>query len=129
MFLPVLAAAASMLFAAAPDTALAYAEALARAQKYEKDARAQMYRLNQLYPPLGKAMPAIFEACAPGEVTTGRPDFTVVLSFKGGAFEAVRNTSDHPIALCVAGKMAALKYAPPPYPDFAEEIHLKMGGE
>ncbi len=125
MFLPLLASAA-VLFAISPDTALSYAEALARAERYEKDSRAQMYRLNQLYPPLGKAMPAIFQACAPGETATGRPDFTVVLSFKGGAFEAIRNTSDHPIALCVAEKMAALKYPAPPYPDFAEEIHLKM---
>ncbi len=129
MFLPVLAAAASMLFAAAPDTALAYAEALARAQKYEDDSQAQMYRLNRLYPPLGKAMPAIFQACAPDATTTGKPDFTVILSFKGGAFEAVRNTSDHSIALCITEKMSALKYAPPPYPDFAEEIHLKLSGE
>ena len=128
MILPVLAAAAAILFAAAPDTALSYAEAMARAQKYEKDSQAQMYRLNQLYPPLGKAMPAIFNACAPDTTTTGKPDFTVVLSFKGGAFEAVRNTSDHPIALCVVEKMSALKYAPPPYPDFAEEIHIRMGG-
>jgi hypothetical protein len=29
----------------------------------------------------------------------------------------------------VAGKMGTLNYAPPPFPDFAEEIHLKMGGE
>lgn len=117
------------VLAAAPDTALAYAEAMARAEKYETDPQAQMYRLNRLYPPLAKAMPAIFEACAPGEAAAGKPDFTVVLSFKAGAFDAVRHTSDHPIAQCVAGKMGALKYAPPPFPDFAEEIHLKMGGE
>jgi len=129
LILPVLSAAASIFFAAAPDTALAYAEALARAERYEKDPKAQMYRLNQLYPPLGKAMPAIFQACAPGETTTGRPNFTVVLSFKAGAFDAIRHTSDHPIAQCVAERMAALKYAPPPFPDFAEEIHLKMSGE
>ena len=97
MILPVLSAAASIFFAAAPDTALAYAEALARAERYEKDPKAQMYRLNQLYPPLGKAMPAIFQACAPGETTTGRPNFTVVLSFKAGAFDAIRHTSDRPV--------------------------------
>lgn len=117
------------VLAAAPDTALAYAEAMARAEKYEKDPQAQMYRLNRLYPPLAKAMPAIFQACAPGATATGKPDFTVVLSFKAGAFDAIRHTSDHPIAQCVAGRMGALKYAPPPFPDFAEEIHLKMGGE
>ena len=125
----VLASVASVFFAAAPDTALAYAEAMARAEKYEKDSQAQMYRLNRLYPPLAKAMPPIFEACAPGANTAGRPDFTVVLSFKAGAFEAIRHTSNHPIAQCVAGRMGSLKYAPPPFPDFAEEIHLKMGGE
>ena len=123
----VLASIASIFFAAAPDTALAYAEAMARAAKYEKDPQAQMYRLNRLYPPLAKAMPPIFEACAPGATTTGRPTFTVVLSFKAGAFDAVRHTSDHPIAQCVAARMGNLKYAPPPFPDFAEEIHLKMG--
>lgn len=117
------------VLAAAPDTALAYAEAMARAEKYEQDPQAQMYRLNRLYPPLAKAMPAIFQACAPGEAAAGKPNFTVVLSFKAGAFEAVRHTSDHPIAQCVAGKMSALKYAPPPFPDFAEEVHLKMGEE
>jgi hypothetical protein len=120
---------ATGILAAAPDTALAYAEAMARAETYEKDSQAQMYRLNRLYPPLAKAMPPIFEACAPGANTAGRPDFTVVLSFKAGAFEAIRHTSDHPIAQCVAGRMGGLKYAPPPFPDFAEEIHLKMGGE
>lgn len=127
MILPALIAVS--VLAAAPDTALAYAEAMARAEKYETDPQAQMYRLNRLYPPLGKAMPSIFEACAPGATSTGKPNFTVVLSFKAGAFDAVRHTSDHPIAQCVAGKMGALKYAPPPFPDFAEEIHLKMGGE
>ena len=127
MILPALIAVS--VLAAAPDTALAYAEALARAERYEKDPQAQMYRLNRLYPPLAKAMPPIFEACAPGAATTGRPNFTVVLSFKAGAFDAVRHTSDHPIAQCVAGKMGSLKYAPPPFPDFAEEIHLKMGEE
>lgn len=127
MILPILIAVS--VLAAAPDTALAFAEAMARAEKYEKDPQAQMYRLNRLYPPLAKAMPPIFEACAPGVTTTGRPNFTVVLSFKAGAFDAVRHTSDHPIAQCVAGKMGSLKYAPPPFPDFAEEVHLKMGGE
>ncbi len=127
MILPALIAVS--VLAAAPDTALAYAEAMARAEKYETDPQAQMYRLNRLYPPLARAMPTIFQACAPGETATGKPDFTVVLSFKAGAFDAVRHTSDHPIAQCVAGKMGALKYAPPPFPDFAEEIHLKMGGE
>ncbi len=125
MILPALIAVS--VLAAAPDTALAYAEAMARAEKYETDPQAQMYRLNRLYPPLTKAMPAIFQACAPGEAAAGKPNFTVVLSFKAGAFDAVRHTSDHPIAQCVAGKMGALKYAPPPFPDFAEEIHLKMG--
>ncbi|MDP2259258.1 MAG: hypothetical protein Q8J89_06035 [Caulobacter sp.] len=127
MILPALIAVS--VLAAAPDTALAFAEAMARAKKYDKDPQAQMYRLNRLYPPLTKAMPPIFEACAPGATTTGRPNFTVVLSFKAGAFDAIRHTSDHPIAQCVAGKMANLKYAPPPFPDFAEEIHLKMGEE
>jgi hypothetical protein len=126
VILPALTAAVAM-FAAAPDTALAYAEAMARAEKYEKDPQAQMYRLNQLYPPLGKAMPGVFQACAPAEMTTGKPNFTVVLSFKAGAFEAIRNTSDHPVAQCVVEKMSALKYPAPPFPDFAEEIHLKMG--
>lgn len=125
MILPALIAVS--VLAAAPDTALAYAEAMARAERYEKDPQAQMYRLNRLYPPLAKAMPAIFQACAPGATATGKPNFTVVLSFKAGAFDAIRHTSDHPIAQCVAGKMGALKYAPPPFPDFAEEVHLKMG--
>lgn len=125
MILPALTASL-MMFAAAPDTALAYAEALARAEKYEADATATTWRSTQLGPLLSKAMPKIFESCAPGENTTGRPNFTVVLSFKGSAFEAVRSTSDVPIAQCVVGKMSVLKWPTPPKPDFAEELHFEM---
>lgn len=120
--------AVTLMFAAAPDTALAYAEALSRAERYEDDAAARRYRDTVLAPVFNKTMPAIFEACAPGTSATGRPDFTVVLSFKAGRFEAVRHVSDHPTAQCVVERMNQVAWPEPPAPDFAEKINIKMGG-
>jgi len=122
-------AAATFLFAQSPDTALAYAEALARAERYDKDPAAEQYRTTILSPVFGKAMPAIFDACAPGASPTGRPDFTVVLSFKAGRFEAVRHTSDHPTAQCVTERMSRIDWPKPPAPDFAEKINIRMGAQ
>lgn len=122
-------AAATLMFAAAPDTALAYSEAAARADRYEDDASARQYRDTILSPVFSKAMPAIFEACAPGDSPTGRPDFTVVLSFKASRFEAVRHTSDHPTAQCVADRMSRIEWPKPPHADFAEKINIRMGAK
>ncbi|MES2033846.1 MAG: hypothetical protein V4466_06700 [Pseudomonadota bacterium] len=127
MILSVLAVS-TLMFAAAPDTALAYAEASARAERYEDDAAARRYRDTVLGPVFSKAMPAIFEACAPGTSATGRPDFTVVLSFKAGKFETVRHVSDHPTAQCVVERMNRVDWPTPPSPDFAEKINIRMGG-
>jgi len=120
--------AVALMFAAAPDTALAYAEAQARAERYEDNAAAHQYRDTILGPVFDKTMPAIFEACAPGTSATGRPDFTVVLSFKAGRFETVRHVSDHPTAQCVVERMNRVDWPTPPAPDFAEKINIRMGG-
>ncbi|ATQ44435.1 hypothetical protein [Caulobacter mirabilis] len=119
-------AAASLMFAAAPDTALAYAEARVRAEKYEDDPAATRYRETILQPVLGKSVRGIFDACGQGATPAGRPNFSVILSFKGGKLDAVRQTTDNPVAQCVADRLARLDYPAPPYPDFAEELHLEM---
>lgn len=119
-------AAASLMFAAAPDTALAYAEAHARAEKYEDDPAATRYRETILQPALGKSIRSIFDACGQGVAPANRPTFSVVLSFRTGRIDAVRNTSDDKVAQCVADRLARLEYPEPPYPDFAEELHLDM---
>ena len=118
--------AVTLMFAAAPDTALAYAEALARAERYEKDPAAERYRTTVMQPPLRGGMPPILDACSAGTNLSARPNFTVVVSFKGGKFEAVRHTSDHPVAQCIAERMSRLAWPAPPYPDFAEEFHLEL---
>lgn len=118
-------AASVLMFAAAPDTALAYAEALSRAERYEDDAAARNWRATQMNPALQKAIGPILDACVPLNATH-KPDFSVVLSFKAGAFEAVRFTADEPMAACIVDRLAVLKWPAPPHPDFAEEIHLDL---
>lgn len=127
MLLPALTASL-MMFATAPDTALAYAEALARAEKYEDDAAARNWRATQMEPALKNAVSPMLQACVPLHATT-KPNFSVVLSFKAGAFETVRFTTDDPMAICIVDRLAAVKWPAPPHPDFAEEIHLDLSGK
>jgi hypothetical protein len=123
VILPVLSAA--FLYAASPDTVLAYAEAKARADRYEADPAANNWRATQMTPVLTAMVPPMLDACVPLNATR-KPDFTVILSFKAGAFEAVRFTADDPMAACIVDRLSAAKWPAPPHPNFAEEIHLNL---
>lgn len=119
-------AASLMMYAGAPDTALAYAEAKARAEKYEDDAVARNWRATQMGPVLQKAITPILDACVPVN-SANKPNFSVVVSYRTGTLDSVRFTSDDPRAACIADRLAGLTWPAPPYPDFAEEIHLNLG--
>ena len=121
-------AVSTLMFAAAPDTALAYAEALARAERYEDDPAARNWRATQMNPVLQKAIGPILDACVPLNATH-KPDFSLVVSFRAGVFEAVRFTADEPMATCIVDRLAVLKWPAPPKPDFAEEIHLTLNSK
>lgn len=126
MILPVLSAV--ILYAASPDTALAFAEARARADRYKDDAASANWRATQMNPALQKAVGPMLDACVPLNAAE-KPDFTVVLSFRSGAFDAVRFTSDDPRAACIVDRLSAVKWPRPPHADFAEVIHLDLNGK
>lgn len=117
--------AAFLMSAASPDTALAYAEAQGRADRYKDDPVAVTWRNRQLAPALQAAAGPMLEACVPVNAAS-KPDFSLVVSYKAGAFEAVRYTSDDPKAACIVDYLAAMKWPAPPHPDFAELIHLNL---
>ncbi|MDP1736655.1 MAG: hypothetical protein Q8L23_04360, partial [Caulobacter sp.] len=109
MFLILAAAASSVLLAPPPPppaAGLAYAEAFARAQRYEEtDNGAVLYRTRVLYPWLGPNLPRIIDACLPSPKPADLPLFTIVLSFQKGKFEALLSDSDHPVAQCIVKQM------------------------
>ncbi|MDP1737173.1 MAG: hypothetical protein Q8L23_07015 [Caulobacter sp.] len=132
MFLILAAAASSVLLAPPPPAAgLAYAEAFARAQRYEEtDNGAMLYRARVLYPWLGPNIPRILDACLPTPRPADLPArFTLVLSFKKGRFEALLSDSDHPVAQCLVKQMTPMLWPAPPFDDFAEEMRFDLKGE
>jgi hypothetical protein len=105
---------------------LGFAEALARAERYEDDAKAQAWRAETLTPFLNTRMTPVFTRCEAGMTTPQR--FTLVVSFKGGRFDRVEANDDGPVARCMADAFSAFPYPAPPYDDFAEEMRLDLQG-
>lgn len=128
----ILAASASVALAPPPPQAagLAYAEAFARAQRYEEtDNGAMLYRTKVLYPWLMPNLPRILDACLPSPKPADLPLFTIVLSFQKGKFEALLSDSDHPVAQCLVKQMTPMLWPAPPFDDFAEEMRFDLKGE
>lgn len=106
---------------------LGFAEALARAERYEEDAKAQAWRNDKLNPFLNARMAPIFTRCEAGMTAPQR--FTLVVSFKGGRFDRVEANDDGPVARCMVDAFSAFPYPAPPYDDFAEEMRLNLEGQ
>ena len=132
MFL-ILAASSVLLATPAPPppaAGLAYAEAFARAQRYEEtDNGAMLYRTKVLYPWLMPNLPRILDACLPSPKPADLPLFTLVVSFQKGKFEALLSDSEHPVAQCIVKQMTPMLWPAPPFDDFAEEMRFDLKGE
>lgn len=125
-------AASTVLLAPPPPPAagLAFAEAFARAQRYEQtDNGAMRYRIEVLYPWLGPNLPRIVDTCLPTPKPADLSLFTLVLSFRNGTFEALLSDSDHPVAQCIVKQMTPMPWPAPPFDDFAEEMRFDLKGE
>jgi hypothetical protein len=117
------ALAVALLFQS--GSGLGFAEALARAQRYEDDAKAQVYRDGPLKTALAGPIQSIFARCYP-DSDRRTLNFSLVLSFKAGAFDRVESNSDDRVADCMTRAFSGLSYGKPPYEDFAEEIHMEL---
>ena len=105
---------------------LGFGEALARAERYEADAKAEAWRAAKLDPFLDGRMEPLFAKCEAG--MTAPVSFTLVISFKAGRFDRIESNDDGPVARCMADAFERFPYPAPPYDDFAEEVRMKLTG-
>jgi len=118
-----LLAIALLLFQSGPG--LGYAEAKARAERYEADLPSQTYRRSVLDPLLTPKTKALFSRCYPASVGR-RMTFTLIVSFKDTKFDRVERDSEDPVARCMADAFAEIRWPKPPHDDFAEEFHFDL---
>lgn len=105
---------------------LAFGEALSRAERYETDPKAQVWRQDRLMPFLNGRMQPVFVKCDPG---AAGQRFTLVVSYKAGRFDRIESNDDGPVAHCIADAMEAFPWPAPPYDDFAEEFRMNLAGK
>ncbi|MDQ0465658.1 hypothetical protein QO010_003447 [Caulobacter ginsengisoli] len=100
-----------------------YAEALARAERYEK--QFSEFRIKTLFGMLGPHIPELVNRCSPGPRPTKR-EFKLILSYADGRFAKVETDNADPAAACFQAALAELTYPAPPVPDFAEEMTMVL---
>jgi hypothetical protein len=116
---------AGLILVQAP-AGLGFGEALARAERYDKDPKAEAFRANTLDGFLDGRMEPLFAKCEAGMTAPQR--FTLVISFKAGRFDRIERNDDGPVAQCMADAFETFPYPAPPYDDFAEEVRMTLTG-
>jgi len=102
-----------------------YQAAFDRAQRYEKDNRANDYRDKVFGPAVNPQLTAIFRTCVGPRTAEARTPFVLVVSFApDGAADAIYADKQTPQSRCMAERLVDLRAPRPPVRDFAEEIRI-----
>jgi len=103
-----------------------YQAAFDRAQRYERDNRANEYRERVFGPAVNPQITAIFRTCVGPPTSAPRAAFVAVVSFDAeGAADGVYVDVRTPQSQCMAERLVDLRAPRPPVRDFAEEIRIQ----
>ena len=103
-----------------------YQAAFDRAQRYEKDNRANDWRSREFGPAVNPQLNSIFATCVGPRTAEARAPFVLVVSFAAdGAADAVYADKQTPQSRCMAERLTDLRAPRPPVRDFAEEIRIE----